>query len=135
MPGIRKLFKKSKGEEGQSLVEFALVLLPLLLLLLGIIEFGWLFNGKITITSSAREGARVVAVEKDESLATATILEHVDGSGITIPAGGISFTYGSDAGGNATDVTVGVSGQVEPLVGFFITEPVSMSGRAVMRME
>ena len=43
---------------GQSLVEFSLVLGPLLLVLLGIIQFGFIFNSYVTMTNSAREGAR-----------------------------------------------------------------------------
>jgi Flp pilus assembly protein TadG len=43
---------------GQSLVEFALVLTPLFLVLLGIIQFGFIFNSYVTLTNSAREGAR-----------------------------------------------------------------------------
>lgn len=45
-------------ERGQSLVEMALVLPLLLLLLVGIIDFGRAFNNYIIITNAAREGAR-----------------------------------------------------------------------------
>ena len=54
------------NEKGQSLVEFALLLPILLLLLLGIIQFGIIFNGQITVTSAAREGARLAAVGADD---------------------------------------------------------------------
>lgn len=47
-----------RGTEGQSLVEFSLVLTPLLLILLGIIQFGFIFNSYITIANATREGAR-----------------------------------------------------------------------------
>jgi Flp pilus assembly protein TadG len=43
---------------GQSLVEFSLVLVPLLLLILGVVQFGLIFNSYVTITNAAREGAR-----------------------------------------------------------------------------
>jgi Flp pilus assembly protein TadG len=43
---------------GQSLVEFALVLTPLLLLILGVVQFGLIFNSYVTMTNAAREGAR-----------------------------------------------------------------------------
>ena len=38
---------------GQSLVEFALVLMPLFVILLGIIQFGFIFNAYVTITNAA----------------------------------------------------------------------------------
>ncbi len=44
---------------GQSLVEFSLILLPLFIILLGIIQFGFVFNAYVTMTNAAREGARV----------------------------------------------------------------------------
>ena len=47
-----------RSRRGQSLVEFALVLTPLLLVLLGIIQFGFIFNTFVTMTNAAREGAR-----------------------------------------------------------------------------
>jgi len=49
-------------EAGQSLVEFAMVLMPLMLILLGIIQFGFVFNSYVTITNAAREGARTGTV-------------------------------------------------------------------------
>jgi Flp pilus assembly protein TadG len=48
----------SARSHGQSLVEFALVLTPLFLVLLGIIQFGFIFNAYVTLTNAAREGAR-----------------------------------------------------------------------------
>ena len=35
---------RRRDEDGQSLVEFSLILTPLLFLLLGIIQFGFVFN-------------------------------------------------------------------------------------------
>jgi Flp pilus assembly protein TadG len=46
------------GEAGQSLVEFSLVLMPLFLVLLGIIQFGFVFNGYVTVANATREAAR-----------------------------------------------------------------------------
>jgi Flp pilus assembly protein TadG len=45
-------------QRGQSIVEFALVLPLLLLLVFGIIEFGFFLFNKQMITNAAREGAR-----------------------------------------------------------------------------
>jgi len=51
--------KSLKNEKGQSLVEFAILLPVLLLLLMGILEFGLMLNSYLTINNSAREGARL----------------------------------------------------------------------------
>jgi Flp pilus assembly protein TadG len=50
--------RPSRPASGQSLVEFSLVLMPLFVIMLAIIQFGFIFNAYVTITNSAREGAR-----------------------------------------------------------------------------
>lgn len=61
-------------ERGASLVEFALIAPFLILLLLGIIEFGYLFGEFNDVRHGAREGARVAAVNAGDNtfLHTAT---------------------------------------------------------------
>lgn len=53
-----------RNKKGQGLVEMALVLPILLLLLMGIIEFGFLFAAKIEIQNAARDGARWASIGK-----------------------------------------------------------------------
>ena len=50
------------GDAGASLVEFALIAPFLLLLLMGIIEFGFLFGQSNEVRHAAREGAHYAAV-------------------------------------------------------------------------
>lgn len=59
---MRLLSAGRTGASGQSLVEFALVLTPLLFILLGIIQFGFIFNAYVTLTNAAREAARAGSV-------------------------------------------------------------------------
>lgn len=51
-------------ERGQSLVEFALVLPMLLVLLLGIADFGRIFQAGIVTETAARNGAETAALER-----------------------------------------------------------------------
>jgi Flp pilus assembly protein TadG len=53
---------RGRGEDGQSLVEFALILTPLLFLLLGIIQFGFIFQSYVTLSTAARESARDASI-------------------------------------------------------------------------
>ena len=55
---LRRPARARDRARGQSLVEFALVLVPLLLLILGVVQFGLIFNSYVTMTNAAREGAR-----------------------------------------------------------------------------
>jgi Flp pilus assembly protein TadG len=54
--------QKKFDNRGQALVEFALLLPFVLLLLIGIVEFGRAWQAKQTLTDAAREGARLAAV-------------------------------------------------------------------------
>ena len=58
---------KWKKEDGQAVVEFALVLPLLLLLIFGAMDFGWLFFNKIQVNNASREGARYAAIHWKES--------------------------------------------------------------------
>jgi hypothetical protein len=49
------------SERGQSVVEFSMVVITMLLLLLGILEFGFVFDQHLTLEYSSREGARLGA--------------------------------------------------------------------------
>ena len=122
-----------KEESGQSIVEFALVLPVLMLIVVGIVEFGWLFNGKITLTSAAREGARVAAIVKNETTATSAINEAADLSGLTVTV--IDYDYITGGPNSVNRVKVSVEGRMNPLVGLFISGPVDMESEAFMRME
>lgn len=55
------------SDKGASLVEFALIAPFLILLLLGIIEFGYLFGEFNDVRHGAREGARIAAVNAGDN--------------------------------------------------------------------
>jgi Flp pilus assembly protein TadG len=51
--------KSRHGERGQAIIELALTLPLLLVIVLGIFDFGFLFQRYEVVTNAAREGARV----------------------------------------------------------------------------
>ena len=57
------------SERGAVAVEFALLAPVLVMLLLGITEFGRAYNAQITLSSAAREGVRVMAIGNSPSAA------------------------------------------------------------------
>lgn len=69
--------RPDSSEQGAALVEMALVAPFLLLLILGIIEFGWLFGQFNDLKHGAREGARFAAVDAGDN---AAIRSHVCGA-------------------------------------------------------
>jgi Flp pilus assembly protein TadG len=59
---VKRHIKRS--EEGQAMVEFAMILPILLLLVFGIIQFAIVFNHHLTLTDAVRAGARQAAVSR-----------------------------------------------------------------------
>jgi Flp pilus assembly protein TadG len=68
-----------KSERGAAAVEFALLSIPLFLLLLGSIEFGYALYAKQVVASAAREGARQGIVEQTPKLSAGAIQGIVSG--------------------------------------------------------
>ena len=60
--GTERIRKTQVNEKGQSLVEFALVVPMLLLLVIGIAEFGRAWMTQNILTGAAREAVRLLAV-------------------------------------------------------------------------
>ena len=112
-------------ERGAAAVEFALVLPVLLLLLVGIIEFGRLYNAQIVITNAAREAARTMAITEDAAAATAAAEAVAGGYTVNVAPG----TCVSDA-----QVTSTVTSQVGLLTGTWLGfGPVDLTGIGAMR--
>jgi Flp pilus assembly protein TadG len=59
-------------ERGQAMVEFAAVLLPLLLIVMGIVQFGLIFGANVTLTNAVREGARAATIHTYDITLTRT---------------------------------------------------------------
>jgi hypothetical protein len=49
-------------ERGQAMVEFAAVLLPIMFIVVGIIQFGLIFGAHVTLTNATREAARSATI-------------------------------------------------------------------------
>jgi Flp pilus assembly protein TadG len=65
MPALR-------DDRGAAAVEFALVVIPLLMLVMGIIDFGRVLNQDISLNAAARQAARVMAIKNDATAARNT---------------------------------------------------------------
>ncbi|MEX2236491.1 MAG: TadE family protein [Dehalococcoidia bacterium] len=89
-PGSRR------GERGQALVEFALVLPLLLIMLFGIIDFGRALQTYITINNASREGARFGSISPSGNIQQKVRTAAGDfGDDVTIV---VSFPSGQDSG-------------------------------------
>lgn len=132
---MAKLRELIRGNKGQGLVEFALVLPVLLLLVFGIIQFGFIFNAYMVTGYASREGARVAALGKSDSdieaatMAAAVTIGINENDVIIVP---------SAPRNKGTSVTVTVKHDVDvflPLMPKILGNSVSTDGSTVMRME
>ncbi len=99
-----------KGEKGQSMVEFALLLPILILILLMIMEGGLIFGGYLELQNAARDGARYASVHTDKqdqtsinTYITGKNFIIVDKSNLVQPIG---FTKVTNAQGTVLTVTL-----------------------------
>lgn len=79
-----ELLRHRPRESGQGLVEFALGLPIFVLVLMGTIEFGFLYNNLLTVQYSARQGVSAAAQVGASDGADCAILKAVEGA-LTLP--------------------------------------------------
>jgi Flp pilus assembly protein TadG len=72
------MIQQRRKEEGQDLVEYALVLPLFIFLMLGIVEFSLLYLQYSTIANAAREGARAGIVMPNDLCDQACLDAHVE---------------------------------------------------------
>ncbi len=130
-------------ERGAALVEFAILAPLLILLLMGIIEFGWIFGQFNQIRHAAQEGARWGAVSRPDvdssgAMDWSDLVARSCGaadlpSGTTID---VSGTFPSTARGGTGSVTVTANIQSLtgiPLISDFL--PSTLTNTATFRLE
>ncbi len=84
--------------EGQSLVEFALVLPILLLIIVGILEFGIAFRTYQVVTNAAREGARTAVLRVEQPQADSVVIRYLQSAGLNPNDGTRGFNCEGSSG-------------------------------------
>ena len=124
---------KQGGDRGAVVVEFALLVPLLLLLVLGIAEFGRAFSVQTSLSGAAREGVRVMALQNSPSAARAAT--RAAALPVTVTDAQISVSPGSCAvvgTAPAPTAQVRITYQHSLLSGFFGTS-LTLTGKGVMR--
>ncbi len=95
-----------RDERGAAAVEFALVLPLLLLLLFGIIAYGYMLSFRGSMSQAAAEGARAAAVSVDaskrESNARAAVEEALQAYGVSCSDPGMACAFDAAPAGCAS---------------------------------
>lgn len=133
---LRGAFELASGERGQALVEMALVMTVLLILILGAMEFGRIFNAYLVVTHAAREGARYGVVGADDR----EIAEVVERACAPLDSSRLTITIypRSEERYRGVPLTVEVTYPVDlvaPVFSGILPDPFIVRGKTVMRME
>lgn len=123
-------FRGRRGDRGAAAVEFALVLPVLIILILGLIEFGRVFNVQISITNAAREAARSMAIDNDPAIARSAAIAAAPSVNPAIAVGDIAISPADCVSGATANVTITYT--VDLLSGFF-GATLDLTGTGVMR--
>lgn len=125
-----------RDRRGQALVELALIVPVLLLLVLGVVVFGRLFNAYMTIQHAAREGARLGILGASDAEITNRVLDNVVSLNPAQVSVGISPAPGSRTSGTILTVQVSYDFTVMmPLLSSLIGTSVPITATLSMRVE
>lgn len=131
-----KTMKKIINQNGQTLVEMAFVLPILLLVLMGIVEFGRIFNAELIITNASREGARVAAVGGSDTDVSNSVFNATP----TLQHSNMSVTVNPLEDGRSRGLQVTVTTRynltlITPLLGGVLPNPFTITSQTTMRIE
>lgn len=126
-----------RDEKGQAIAEFSLVVFLLVLILFSILEVGMMINAKMVVLSSAREIARICAVEGgNTSRAQERIGLILDVAGINLDYVRLIINPTQAIYGTTIQVTLEYDYKIiSPVVGSLAGPTIMLSGKAVTRSE
>jgi len=132
----RRMIGKIKNQKGQAMVEMALILPILLLLFMGIFEFGRVMNAYLVVNNAAREGARSTALGGSTLQAVQSVEDSF--SGLDLARVGVSITPEESARTRGGTVLVTVSYDIDlvtPVISALMDNPHHIEITTSMRME
>jgi Flp pilus assembly protein TadG len=131
---VSRMRGRLRSERGASAVEFAFIVPLLVVLVLGIAEFGHAFQVQGTLSAAAREGVRVMALQNDPAAARAAVQNATSSLNPAVTATQITITPAScptTTAGSAS-VRLTISYPMPYLTGFF-GSGLELTGTGVMR--
>jgi Flp pilus assembly protein TadG len=119
---------RERSERGAVAVEFAILAPVLIMLLMGIMEFGRAYNAQVSLTNAAREGVRVMAISNSEASARTAAKNAAVTLSPALVDSNITFSATSCAAD--AQMTVTIKYTLSTLTG--IAGPFAMTGKGVM---
>ena len=114
MAPVNSTVGRLRSERGAELIEFALIFPLLLLVLLGIIDFGFLFQRYEVLTNATREGARMAVLPNyTQADIRGRVCEYLVTGGV--PTTGCPGTTPTNPAVTLTDDEIPMGGTLAPL--------------------
>lgn len=131
--------KRPSYDRGAVAVEFALIVPVLILLLLGIMEFGRAYNAQLSLTHAARESVRTLAISNTPGDAvdkaiheTPTLLPKLTSSNVAVSyADSVSPYTARSSCAKDRDAIITITYTLQTLTG--LAGPFTLTGKGVMR--
>lgn len=117
-----------KSERGAVAVEFALLAPILIMIMLGVMEFGRAYNAQVTLTNAARESARSMAINNSQTDARTAAKNAATQISPALADSSIVFSAPSCTEGSQMTVTINYS--LSTMTG--IAGPFGMTGTGTM---
>lgn len=117
----RRCSARKGVQRGASAVEFALISLPLMTIMLGMLQYGWYFFSAQSASSAARESARRLVVGDCQAAGAAQSFAQNQAN-----LSSLTLSFGSP-GGSATTLASGTEGTL-PVVGNTLRVIVNVDG-------
>lgn len=130
--------RSDQVDRGATAVEFALLLPLLLMVVLGIVDFGLALNAQITLTQAAREGARLAALKQPNVVTrTQAAAYPLTGVGVAVTACPATPSLTADAAVTTSYTFTFVTpvGAIAGLFGSDFGDPIVLTARGVMPCE
>jgi Flp pilus assembly protein TadG len=118
------------SQDGAVAVEMAIIAPVLVLLLVGIIEFGFAFNAQLSLTQAVREGVRVGAIGDD--LTEGAMVARMNEAYIGLQGGSLSGS-GTPCTAGDMDASAELTGSLAYTTPIGSFGPFNLQARAVMR--
>ena len=138
--------KNTRDERGASAVEFALTVIPLLMVIAGIVNFGLVFAQQLSLDNAVRAGARAGVVQTGNNPSTIATDQWSSTAIAQSQTSGFVVTYPSAVGSTCKNSTFGQSMVVRgtvttkflipwPLPGSLVPQQVTLSSQAEFQCE
>lgn len=130
------ILKLLKNKKGQSIVELAIVLPILLIILMGIFEFGRVMNAYMVITNASREGARLASVGESYS----TVIEKIEDATYPLDVNKLQINISPSeySRSRGDSVVVNITYDIDiiiPIIQNIVPDPMHLESQTTMRIE